>query len=143
MNKQNGFTLIELMIVVAVIAVLSAIAYPSYQSYVRRTACEDAKGALVGLSSAMERYRAQRGTYVGAASGTTPTIYPSQSPIDGSTKQFNLSITAVSATGYTIQASAITGRLWSGASNTLTISSNGARSGGGSLSTAWARCPSN
>jgi len=36
-NAEKGFTLIELMIVVAVIAVLAAIAYPSYQEYVIRS----------------------------------------------------------------------------------------------------------
>ncbi len=65
MNKtQNkGFTLIELMIVVAVIGILSAIAYPSYTQYVLRAKRGDAKAALLSVQLAEEKYRANNVSY--------------------------------------------------------------------------------
>jgi len=55
---NKGFTLIELMIVVAIIGVLASIAYPSYQDYVLRAKRADAKAGLLNLQLAQEKYRA-------------------------------------------------------------------------------------
>lgn len=52
--KQNGFTLIELMIVVAIIAILAAVAIPQYQNYIIRTQMARAHGELNTLRSAIE-----------------------------------------------------------------------------------------
>ncbi len=69
-NDENGFTLIELMIVVAVIAVLSAIAYPSYQEYVMRSRRADAQSLLNEAAARQERWRAQNGGYMTGATAT-------------------------------------------------------------------------
>lgn len=53
--RQRGFTLIELMIVVAVISLLAAIAYPSYVEQIRKTRRSDAKTALLETAQVLER----------------------------------------------------------------------------------------
>ena len=76
-----GFTLIELMIVVAIVGILAAIAYPSYTEYVRRAARADAQGALTGLAAVMEQWFSDHNTYEGFPPDGG-TLYPMWSPVD-------------------------------------------------------------
>lgn len=62
-EKNRGFTLIELMIVVAIVAILSAIALPSYQEYIRRGHRAEARAALLLAAQWMERAATANGTY--------------------------------------------------------------------------------
>ena len=55
-NRNGGFTLIELMIVVAIIAVLAAIAYPSYQNHVIKTRRAAAAACAMEGAQFMERF---------------------------------------------------------------------------------------
>jgi type IV pilus assembly protein PilE len=64
---QQGFTLIEMMIVVAIIAVLAAIALPSYQDYVMRSNRAAATACLMEQVQFMERYYTTNLGYLGAA----------------------------------------------------------------------------
>lgn len=66
-NSQWGFTLIELMIVVAVIAILSAIAFPSYQNHIVKTRRSAAAACLSEMAHYMERYYTTKLTYVDAS----------------------------------------------------------------------------
>lgn len=66
-QKTFGFTLIELMIVVAVIAILAAIAYPSYQNQVRKARMGQAQADLLELAQFMERCFVANNTYAGCA----------------------------------------------------------------------------
>ena len=61
--KNQGFTLIELMIVVAVVAILSTIAYPSYTEYVRRGHRAEARAGLLQGQQWLERAATATGTY--------------------------------------------------------------------------------
>jgi type IV pilus assembly protein PilE len=75
-----GFTLIELMIVVAVVALLARIAYPAYMDSVRKARRSDARIALVNASQALERYNTEKNTYVGATFGPGASdVYKAQS----------------------------------------------------------------
>ena len=67
--RTSGFTLIELMIVVAVIAILTAMAYPAYNKHVIKTRRSEAQAELVKWGQAMERYYSTNGSYT--SSGTT------------------------------------------------------------------------
>jgi len=62
-HRARGFTLIELMIVVAVIGILAAVAYPSFQESVRKAKRADAKEALLRIQLAQEKFRANNPTY--------------------------------------------------------------------------------
>ena len=70
LDKQGGFTLIELMIVVAIVGILSAIAYPSYAEYIRRGHRADARAGLLQAQQWLERAATAQGVY--------PTSVPSQ-----------------------------------------------------------------
>jgi type IV pilus assembly protein PilE len=118
-NQATGFTLIELMIVVAIIGILATIAYPSYQNSVKKSRRADAKSALMGFVNAMERHYTETNSYCdAAAAGETavtncgdgtpdkgkPAVFATESPIDGTDKYYDLTIHAVGPTTYTLRA---------------------------------------
>ena len=63
MKNQKGFTLIELMIVVAIIAILAAIALPAYQDYVARSQVSEAMTLSSGAKTAVTEYYADKGSF--------------------------------------------------------------------------------
>ena len=111
---QKGFTLIELMIVVAIVGILASIAYPSYQAQMRQTKESEAKTALVSFASAMSQHyfegmthEGAAGTQVAATDTGSPWIYANQVPVDGGTKTYDLSIVAATKTTFKVKATPV------------------------------------
>ncbi|MDA7414983.1 prepilin-type N-terminal cleavage/methylation domain-containing protein [Xenophilus arseniciresistens] len=71
MHRQRGFTLIELMVVVAVVAILAAVAYPSYRDYVLRGNVAAATAELQALRADMERHYQNNRTYASVTGGAS------------------------------------------------------------------------
>ncbi|WP_217358038.1 type IV pilin protein [Alteromonas pelagimontana] len=112
---KQGFTLIELMIVVAVVSIITAIAYPSYQSVIKSSYRSSAQADLMALAAAMERHHSGTFSYQGAASGGantgSPAIFAGYSPASESetNKRYSLTIVAASDTAYELKATPVSG----------------------------------
>ena len=96
---RRGFTLIELMIVVAVIAILAAVALPTYQESVRKARRTEAKASLSVAAQMMERYLTEKGSYAGATLGSGG-VYADQSE----NKHYALSLAGLGASTFTLSA---------------------------------------
>jgi len=147
-DRSAGFSLIELMIVVAIIAVLAAIAYPAYQQYVIKTNRKAAEACLSEHANYMERIYTTTLNYgqmpaSGSTSGTTATTLPSldctATSQTGNNYTYSFPATP-STTAYSVQA-APKSKLQQKDTTcaTLTINQAGTRSvsGTGTLAQCW------
>lgn len=134
--SARGFTLIELVVVVAIIGILAAIAYPSYQDSVRKSRRADAKAAVLELAQWMERNYTVTNRYTHVpgdapgdadrdAAGMTTQLPFNQSPRD-STKAYDLDVSAVALNSFTLRA-VPAGNQTSDPCKTLTVTNTGAK----------------
>ena len=94
-SRLQGFTLIEVMIVVAIIAILAAVALPSYNEYIRRGHRAEARAGLLQAGQWMERAATATGTYpLAAAFPASLTKIPSD--------RYDISIASADGSTYTL-----------------------------------------
>jgi type IV pilus assembly protein PilE len=109
-HPHRGFTLIEVMIVVAIVAILTALAFPSYTEYIRRGHRAEARAALLQASQWMERAATATGTYPPTAS-------------------FPTTLTTIKSGRYTIAVASPPASAASGTAYTLTATPAGGQQG--------------
>ncbi|PFH11994.1 type IV pilus assembly protein PilE [Collimonas sp. PA-H2] len=100
-RPAGGFTLIELMIVVAIVGILAAVAYPSFQSYVLHSRRADALTALSQDQVIVERCYAQNFSY-SQACAALPTF-----PLASPQGFYSVALSNLTATTYTLSATSI------------------------------------
>lgn len=101
MRTQRGFTLVELMIVVAIMAILATIAYPSYVDYMIRARLVDARTGLVSLQADLERHYQDNRSYLTTGTFVSPCGRPEADRTFG---QFVVSCADLKAGAYLLEA---------------------------------------
>ena len=101
--RSRGFTLIELMIVVAIIAIIAAIAYPSYQNHVTKTRRAAAAGCSLEAAQFMERFYTTNLRYDKNQAGTAVALPQTQCASELG-DHYTFALAAVAANSYSITA---------------------------------------
>ncbi|MFV3369284.1 type IV pilin protein [Pseudomonas sp. NY15435] len=132
-RRERGFTLIELMITVVIVAILAAIAFPSYQRYVLRSHRVEGQALLSEAAARQERYYSQNNAYASTAAALNMTSY-----VNG-LQYYSLAISNVTATGYTLTATATGAQAKDTQCSTLTLDQAGTRgnTGTGTGTSCW------
>lgn len=116
-DKVRGFTLVELMVTVAIVGIIVAVAYPSYVNFVQSGYRGSAQADLMALAAALERHKAAKFSYKGAAAGGSdtgaPNIFAAHSPSGepAAKKRYDLTISSVTSGGaaYVVKAKGVSG----------------------------------
>ena len=93
-GRQQGFTLIELMVVVAIIAILASIAFPSYQDSVRKSRRTEARELLLNAAQALERHYTNTNSYADLNINKTGSFYDVAMETSSPSTSYELKATA-------------------------------------------------
>jgi type IV pilus assembly protein PilE len=147
LKRNRGFTLIEVMIVVAIVAILASVALPSYQEAVRRGNRAEARAAIMNLAQLEERNFTDRPDTGYAAVGPSSTApWAATSFFSGSSsyanRKFDLTVAVVAVGGTAFNRFTITATPSNGYSDptcgSLTLASDGTKgSSNGTVDTCW------
>jgi type IV pilus assembly protein PilE len=109
-HRQQGVTLIELVVVMIIVGILAAVAIPSYRNYVLRSQRSDAKDGLLALATQQEKHYLQCNTY-GTAIAAVTNCGAGEVQGTGASKNgwYTLAIVGGDATTFTVRATAING----------------------------------
>ena len=103
MKKQDGFTLIELMIVIAIIGILAAIALPAYQTYAKRAKFAEVVTATTGVKTAVEVCYQTEGSLAGCDATDSGSVANAEAGATAGEHVASLSVTdntaVITATG--------------------------------------------
>jgi type IV pilus assembly protein PilE len=137
-KRARGFTLTELMVVIAVLALITTIAVPSYRGYMRRANRADATAALLQLRQAQEKFFLQNGQYATGAQLTTAP--PAGLGLSATSEHgyYNIVLNRPTPTTFTVTATATGGQTGDGPCTSFTINEAGVRgSSPSAITTCW------
>lgn len=143
--RQHGFTLIEMMIVIALIALLAAIALPNYNEYVIKAGRADGKTKLLEIMAAQERFYSQNQTYT-ATLGAGGLNYPAAANGSVASNEGKYDITAAACAGTAIAncvqltATPKAGQAGDAACRNLLLDSRGTKAFSGTADPAKVKC---
>ena len=147
--RQQGFTLMELVIVMVVIGVLTAIAIPNYSAYIQRSRRAEARNQVLEATVWTERFRTQMGRFDNPAAVGTQTLpvalqcVPRNTTGTGTCRDYDVNYETVTVTTYQLRAVPVAGgQMVADVCGNLRVDETGRRTftgAGGTQDICWSR----